>query len=45
LINEVSTFFGSLATKLAPLFKGTNNKIEIVNLLEDTRNQLNQFKE
>jgi len=45
LINEVSTFFGTLAVKLQPLFKNTDNKIEIVNLLEDTRNQLNQFKE
>lgn len=45
LINEVSTFFGTLATKLQPLFKNTDNKIEIVNMFEDTRNNLNQFKE
>jgi len=45
LINEVSTFFGSFAVKLKDLFKNTDNKIEVVNLLEDTRNALNSIKE
>jgi len=45
LINEVSTFFWTLAVKLKDLFKNTDNKIEIVNLLEDTRNGLNLIKQ
>ncbi len=44
LINKVSTFFWIVWIKIQPLFKWTNNKIELVNILEETKNWLNQLK-
>jgi len=45
LINEVSTFFGLFAVNIKNLFKNTNNKIEMVNMFEDTQTGLKQMKE
>ena len=45
LINEASTFFGTLSVKLMPSFKWTDNKIEIVDLFSDTKNNINQLKD
>ena len=45
LINQISTFFGIVWIKLQPFFKGTNNKIELVNMLNEPKNWLNQIKE
>ena len=45
LINQVSTLFGLFWIKLQPVFKWTNNKVEIINLIENPQNWLNQLKE
>ena len=45
LINQVSTLFGVFWIKLQPIFKWTNNKVEIVNLIENPKNWLNQLKQ
>ena len=44
LINDASTFFWTLSTKLMPSFKWTNNKIEIVDLFSNSKNSINQLK-
>ena len=45
LINQVSTLFGLFGIRLQPLFKWTNNKIEVINLIENPQNWLNQLKQ
>lgn len=45
IINEISAFFGSFFTELQNLFKGTNNKIEIVNIFSETKRDFAKFKE
>ena len=44
IINEVSTFFGMIWIKLQSMFKWTNNKKEIVNLIDNPENWLNSLK-
>ena len=45
LINQISTFFWILSIKIQPLFKWTNNKIEVINLINEPKNWLNQLKD
>ena len=45
LINEVATFFWTLSVKLLPLFKWTNNKIEMINLFENPSSNFFELKE
>jgi len=45
LINNIATFFGTLSLKLLPLFKWTNNKLEIVNLFENSSSWFFELKD
>lgn len=45
IIDEISIFFWSLSIKLQPLFKWTNNKLEIVDIFSDTRNDFSILKD